>query len=81
MTADYTQVGEESPREACANLCHELRALSDPSGGAYTSVAKTTLATWASRLERAVAKLDAEQAKRGDDQKRSEGEDAWQHLW
>ena len=64
MTADYTDVSQESPREACANLCHELRALSDPSGGAYTSVAKTTLATWASRLERAVRRMDEEKASR-----------------
>lgn len=62
MTADYTQVAQEGAREACANLCHELRALSDPSGGAYTSVAKTTLATWASRLERAVQRMDQEKA-------------------
>lgn len=66
MTADYTQVGEESPREACANLAMTFRDFTVAFDGSQLLtpilIHPTHFRNWASRLERAVQQLDAAQS-------------------
>lgn len=70
MTAPY-QPEDESPREACANLAMCFRALAREASRVEGVVAGRTghwevtqkgFSEWASRLERAVQRLDAEKA-------------------
>lgn len=50
-------------RDACANLCMELRgAANEIESEPDTMISPTELRLWASRLERAVVALDAEKA-------------------
>lgn len=64
MTAPRYPVEDESPRECCANLCMEIRERArqwregEVLLTTFTSLG--VLADWASRLERAVQRLDAE---------------------
>lgn len=57
---DFTDVSQESAREAVANVAMALRDIGLQLRGANANVAaETCYDEWATRLERAVAKLDA----------------------
>lgn len=49
-------------RDAVANLCQTFRALGDAEEGTELQIPTSHFAEWASRLERAVARMDQEKA-------------------
>lgn len=49
----------ETPREACANLAMEFRALADRE---QTDIRRSEVWGWVARLERAVQRMDQEKA-------------------
>lgn len=58
---DYTDVSQESPREAIANVCDQMLLWCDPDVS-LNNLTTATLRGWRERLRRAVQTLDAEQS-------------------